>query len=145
MRRFAPVLAASLLALAACEGEPTPVICDPMLRDARASLGIGAPGPRRTTFAPPTAMTVTVLDSLTGRNLSAGARGTWVSGTQADSLYYDGGDRLTAYGPAGRYALVVQHAGYAAWGTDDVRVSAGECGPRTVQLTARLRPLGGQP
>lgn len=121
------------------------MVCDPMLRDARASISIGGAGPRPTSYAPPMALAVMVVDSLTGQNLSAGANGAWVSGTQADSLRHDFyEDRLTAYGSPGRYGVSVQHPGYMPWSLNDVRVSGGECGGvETKDVTARLRRAGG--
>jgi hypothetical protein len=135
-----PLLA---LALAACGGETLTVCNLPS-----ASLAATAAGSANTLpIAPSPALSVTVVDSVTGQDLSAGATGAFVAGgsaTYADSLRHEFGGGLTAYGPAGRYAVVVQHPGYAAWGMDDVRVRATECSVQTRQLTARLRP-GGQP
>ena len=84
-----------------------------------------------------------VVDAGTGANLVPGASAAWVSGRDAGPFV--GNDPLqttvVAYGPAGRYSVIVQHPGYAPWGRDDVRVAAGACGPRTVSLRAEmLRP-----
>ena len=134
MRRLtAPLLA---LALSACEGE-TLVQCDVPTLSLAARTPAG--GPRPLSQAAPVAVWVTVEDSATGQDLSAGARGTYVRGELADSLRHDLAGRLTAYGPAGRYSLVVQHPGYAPWGSDEVRVAADQCGPDTQEVTARLR------
>ena len=85
------------------------------------------------------ALEVTVVDAASGADLTRTARGVWVSGSYADDLFgSDIGGPLYAYGPAGRYSVIVQHAGYEAWGRDDIRVLPGECGPRTVRITARL-------
>jgi hypothetical protein len=83
---------------------------------------------------------VEVVDAATGANLVAGATGTWVTGSESGALEDQerSGQRLTAFGPAGRYGVVVQHAGYAAWGRDNVRVNRGRCGPETVTLRAAL-------
>lgn len=143
MRRltvFLPLLLATFLA--ACEEGSTLVQCDPML-SARASVQVGG-GPRHTTVAPPTALLVEVVDDVTGQDLSAGASGSFVSGTRADSLQHTDGPVLIGYGSAGRYSVVVQHPGYAPWGADDVHVAAGECGPDTEEITARLRRVAGQ-
>jgi hypothetical protein len=124
------------LALAACD-EPT-IACDPAsnaLRSVSAFRGDAAD----LSQIPPGAVHVTVVDSVTGADLSAGATGTFVTGVVADSLRHFEEGRLTAFGPAGRYSVVVQHPGYATWGADDVRVQAGECAPDAVELTARLR------
>jgi hypothetical protein len=127
--------------LAACE-EAT-ISCN--VPDALASVGVGGAGPRRLSTVAP-AVRVTVVDAATGRNVSGGATGSYVSGTVADSLRHHFPTMLVAYGPAGRYSLVVQHPGYATWGRDDVRVSTGECGELdSAEVTARLQPLGGQP
>lgn len=135
MRRltFLPLLA---LPLAACQGE-SPVIC------ALPSISAAESGPAKTSIAAPPAVVVTVQDSASGANLSPGATGAFVVGTYADSLRhgFDGG--LEAWGPAGRYALVVQYPGYAIWGVDGVQVPDDGCGPRTVGITARLQRPGG--
>lgn len=126
--------------LAACE--ETTVSCNV---DALASVSVAGVEPRRLSVAPP-AVWVTVVDSATGHNLSDGATGSYVSGAVADSLRHHVPTTLVAYGPAGRYSVVVQHPGYATWGRDDLRVSTGECGELdAAQVTARLRRLGGQP
>jgi hypothetical protein len=92
------------------------------------------------------ALEVTVVDDGSGANVSDAARGWWISGEQSRSLEGSPlGGPLLAYGPAGRYALIVQHAGYQTWGRDDIRVVPGECGPQTVQVIARLVPAGGVP
>jgi hypothetical protein len=138
MRRLtAPLLA---LALSACDGE-TLVQCDV---PASASLAARSPAgaPRALSQVPPVAVWVTVVDSATGVDLSAGASGTYVRGEIADSLRHDFTGLLTAYGPSGRYSLVVQHPGYAPWGSDEVRVPADQCGPEKQEVTARLRRAG---
>lgn len=83
---------------------------------------------------------VEVVDAVTGANLVPGATGSWVTGKESGTL----GDveltsqYLTVFGPAGRYRVTVQHAGYAGWSRDDVQVSRGACGPETVRLRAAL-------
>lgn len=128
------------LALAACDGESI-VECAPP-PNVSASLQ-PAGGPARLSQVAPAAVWVSVVDSATSLDLTAGASGTFVTGTFADSLRHDYPTVLTAYGPAGRYSVVVHHPGYAAWGTDDVRVEVDECGVEAAQVVARLRPLGG--
>lgn len=136
MRRLnlLPLLA---LSLAACDGEESPVVC------ALPSVSTTGSGPARTSIAAPAAVLVAVQDSASGTNLAPGAEGAYVVGTFADSLRHGFDGRLEAWGPAGRYALVVQYPGYATWGMDDVQVPDGGCGPRTVTLTARMQRLGG--
>lgn len=86
------------------------------------------------------ALEVSVTDAATGAGLVPGATGQWAAGGRTGSLEeVDLAARfLTAFGPAGRYRLTVQHPGYAAWVRDDVRVPGGPCGPETVALDARL-------
>lgn len=138
-----PLLALSpllLLALSACDGGTSTLCPGPLPNELRASVAIdGSGGPRRLSTVGPTAVRVTVVDSVSGRNLAQEATGTFVTGTVAGSLLRQP-PVLTAHGPAGRYTLVVNHPGYATWGTDAVRVRAGDCGPETEEVTARLRP-----
>lgn len=112
---------ALLLALAAaCDVEP-PTDCPTFLP-----------------IAPTPSLEVSVVDSVTGHSLLPGARGRWILGTATDSLYY-WGETLAGFGPAGRYAVVVEAPGYQSWARGDIRVRRGECGPVTEQVTARLR------
>ena len=118
--RFVPALALALLA--ACD-DPTQAVCPAVVVPS---------------------LEVTVVDDATGTDLTQTARGWWITGDASDALLRTGpGNPLQAYGPAGRYALIVQHDGYRTWGRDDIRVIAGECGPRTVEILARLTPAGG--
>lgn len=111
------VLAAALLS--ACDGEPT-----------GACLAVVVP-----------ALEVTVVDAEDGTELSLTARGWWVSGDYTDELVGSAlGGPLYAYGPEGRYGVIIQHEGYQTWGRDDIHVAQGRCGPRTVQVEARLEP-----
>ena len=128
------------LGLSACDGE-TIIECAPP-PDVLASLQPSG-GPARLSQAAPVAVWVSVVDSVTGADLTAGASGTFVTRTFADSLRHDYPTLLTAYGPAGRYSVMVQHPGYATWGTDDVRVEPDECGLETAQVVARLQRTGG--
>lgn len=140
MRRLIALpLLALALALAACDDEP-PTAC--FLPNASAGDLSSAGGSTLSIAALP-AVLVAVQDSVTGEDLAPGARGAFVVGTYADSLRHGWDGPLVAWGPAGRYSLVVQRAGYAIWGTNDVRVVAGDCGPRTETITARLQPAPG--
>jgi hypothetical protein len=132
MRRLLllPLLA---LAAGACD-HGDPVACTPAPNELRASAA-----PVRLDLPGPAAVWVMVVDSVTGENLTAGASGFFVTGSMADSLRHFHDDRLTAAGPAGRYSVIVEHAGYSAWGVDDVRVRAGECALQTEVVTARLQ------
>lgn len=117
LRLLRPAAALVLALLAACEEDGTgvcPAVVVPSLE-------------------------VTVLDDETGTDLTRTARGWWISDAYSDELFgSDIGGPLFAYGPPGRYSVIVQHEGYATWGRDDIRVLPGECGPRTVRLTVRL-------
>lgn len=139
-RLFCALLLA--LPLAAC-GDDVVVSCDVPDDVLRSSAPFAPAGPTRLSLTAPVAVRVTVVDSASGANLAAGAAGAFVTGSFADSLRHDGPALLTAFGPAGTYSLVVQHPGYLAWGRDGVRVRAGDCGMATVELTARLRRVGG--
>lgn len=92
------------------------------------------------------ALQVAVVDGETGANLAAGADGWWVSGTFTGPL--EDHDPTTpaitlfAYGPAGRYSVIVQHPGYRPWGRDDIRVNRGECSVETVQLRVEMQRDG---
>lgn len=114
-------LAPALALLSACDGLPT--------GGSRVCPAVVVPS-----------LEVEVVDAATGANLAGDAEGWWVTGDQAGPLMdlHVPSRFLTAYGPAGRYGVIVQHAGYAPWGRDDVRVERGECGPKTVSLRAEL-------
>jgi hypothetical protein len=87
------------------------------------------------------ALEVTVVDAEDDSELTLGAHGWWVSSDYTDELVGSAfGGPLFAYGPAGRYGVIVQREGYQTWGRDDIRVAAGRCGPRTVEIVARLEP-----
>lgn len=143
MRRLTAALPLLALALAACEES---VGCPPIAGDGvRTSAGVvPGGGPRRLSQVPAASVYVTAVDSETGRNLSDGATGSFVTGTFADSLRHELPTLLTGYGPPARYSLVVQHAGYAPWGSGDVRVTENGCGLQPAEVTARLRPAGAQ-
>lgn len=81
-----------------------------------------------------------VVDAATGANLVPGMAAGWVSGQTAGPFVGSDplGTEVVAYGPPGRYSVIVQHPGYVAWGRDDIRVAPGTCGPRTVSLRAAM-------
>jgi hypothetical protein len=132
MRRPTAAVPLLVLALSAC-GEDGVVACDRPDDTSAERL-----------FAAPFSVLVTVVDSATGNNIAATATGAFVTGTVADSLRHDFPTLLAAYGPAGRYSLVVQHPGYASWGTTRVQVGTDECGIEPATVTARLRRVEAQ-
>jgi hypothetical protein len=136
MRRLLPVLPLLAIALAACDGDDAVDGCPPVPD----LLPTGASTPREVRLPAPYAVAVEVVDSLSGENLAAGATGAWVTGSTADSLRHDLPQLLTAYGPAGRYSLIVQYPGYYLWGVNDVVVRETECGfLEEARVTARLQ------
>jgi hypothetical protein len=117
--RFLGLLSALAL-LAACDDTGTNTVCPAL------------PGP---------AVRVVVVDSATSVDLGRSATGWWVSGERSGVLeknFLQAEIDLLAYGPAGRYSIIVQEPGYQTWGRSDVRVREGECGPETVVLRAEL-------
>jgi hypothetical protein len=87
------------------------------------------------------AVRVVVVDGATDVDLGRSATGWWVSGERRGVLeksYLESKIDLKAYGPAGRYSVIVHHPGYRTWGRDDIRVRAGNCGPQTVTVLAEL-------
>ncbi|HEX6913152.1 MAG TPA: hypothetical protein VF142_22265 [Longimicrobium sp.] len=127
MRRLS-ILVPLLAAAAACDGD-NGVSCPPV----QAALGTS---PTSSVVRP--AVEVTVVDSASGNSLVPAARGAFAAGEVADSLRHAGAT-LAAYGPAGRYTVVVQVGGYLLWARDNVQVRAGDCAFETVQLTARMQ------
>lgn len=123
---------AMAMGLGACGGDPTGQGCD-----IRTLSLVAIP-----------AVVVEPVDSASGTALED-AGGWAVTGTHADSLrahvFSAEGKAVTlaAYGPAGRYSLVVRRAGYRDWAASGVRVRAGACGPETVVVRARMQPAGG--
>lgn len=94
----------------------------------------------------PPSLVIQVVDAATDQVLNAGATGTWVSGRFAGTLERQPDfpeQDFIVYGPAGRYSVVVQHAGYQPWGRDDIRVAAGECGAETEQVLVEMTRTGG--
>lgn len=141
MRRLlhaVPLLAATL---AACDGDGSDDGCPP-LPDL---LPTGASAGRELRLPAPYSVAVEVVDSINGENLAAAATGAWVTGNTADSLRHSVPGMLTAYGPAGRYTLVVHHPGYALWGVDEVVVREAECGfLEEAHVRARLQRAPGR-
>ena len=69
-------------------------------------------------------------------------------GTYADSArttVVDGAARPVgvANERAGTYDVTAEKEGFATWSRTGVTVEQGDCGPVTVELTARLHPLSG--
>lgn len=90
---------------------------------------------------PAPSLLVEVVDAASGTSLNAGASGWWISGDYRGRLernVIEPSQELAAFGPSGRYSLIVQHAGYAVWGRDDLRVRRGECGPHTLRVRVEL-------
>lgn len=96
------------------------------------------------TTDPKPTMRIEVLDAGTGAPLM-GSTGAIRDGDYDEELTsMDGSNYLWAGGVSGRagtYDVTVQREGYATWSREDVRVSANQCGVRTVDLTARLEPV----
>ncbi len=90
---------------------------------------------------PVPAVRVVVVDSATSVDLGRSATGWWVTGEHRGVLeknFLEAQIDLLAYGPAGRYSVIVQQPGYHTWGRDDIRVRDGQCGPQTVTVRAEL-------
>jgi hypothetical protein len=112
--------AAALLALGACEAISDPIVCP--------------------AYIPP-AVTVTVLDSITGANVTGGATVVLGNGTSMESrVGLPGASEVDLGGRAGTYTVTASQSGYLTWTKTGVKVEKGECGVRTVQLVARLKP-----
>lgn len=127
------LLAASVLVVAACDGE------DDLLPACPPTLGLAA--------VP--ALVVEVSDSVTGAARAHQATGTAITGSTTVSLVgppQDAVDIPTLYGfgPPGTYTVLVTRAGYAPWAVSGVRVEDAGCAPRTVTLRARLQPLAAE-
>jgi hypothetical protein len=95
------------------------------------------------------ALTVKVIDDLTGENISAGATLIARDGDFVDSVTVPVDEPVldargvsmsgTAERP-GTYDVTVRRAGFADWQRDGVQVADGRCNVLTVELTARLVP-----
>ena len=86
-------------------------------------------------------LAVTVRDSATGAPTGPGAVVTAREGAYADTARGGGPDGrfFLARERAGTYAVRVEQPGYRPWARSGVRVAAGECHVRTVELTALLQ------
>jgi hypothetical protein len=121
-----PALAAGLVS-AACERMSDPVVC----------LAV----------VPPSA-DVTVVDSLTGANVTSGASLVLRNASAVvDSVTaptpqapYTLESMGVGSGRTGTFALTVRQGGYLPWTKTGIRVERGACGAETVHLTARLVP-----
>ena len=93
---------------------------------------------------PKPTMRIEVLDASTGSPLM-GSTGTVRDGDYVEEMStLQGSNYLSAGDVSGRpgtYDVTVQREGYETWSRDDVRVSANQCGTRTVELVARLEPV----
>lgn len=118
---------AAVVALSACERAADPVLCADWI---------------------PSSAEVTVLDSLSGANLTAGS--TLVLRDAAgvvDSVSvavppapYTATSYGLGHGATGTFSLTVRHAGYREWVKGGITVKRGECGAQTVDVTARVQP-----
>ncbi len=124
----------------------------PVLLSVASMLSTAACGDSAGAVCPPVetlAVEVEVRDAQTEEFRADSARGVAQDGTYTDSLMivrYDGADMVPAalggaYGRPGTYTLRIERPGYQPWDTAGVRVIAGECGPITVHLLARLVPV----
>ena len=93
------------------------------------------------------AISLAVVDSITGANRLSGATVSARSGSFVDSQVFRDDTTLVRPGPPdaslawerrGIYVVSVSHAGYRDWTAPQVRVSGGACHPSTVHLLARL-------
>ncbi len=116
----------ALLALAACDSSTTDLICPPVYFSS---------------------VNVTAVDSVTNVNVTAGSTLVLSNATVTDSLDVPPGP-ATVVGigsGAGTFTLRVRRTGYNLWQKPGIRVESGDCGPQTVQVTAKLQPVGPSP
>lgn len=91
-------------------------------------------------------LVVYIEDAVTGQPQAEGAMAVATDGAYSESLrggVSNGVTLLALQGAserAGLYQLRVEKPGYQAWTRSNVRVLAGECHVRTVQVTAKLQP-----
>jgi hypothetical protein len=89
---------------------------------------------------------VTVLDSISGANITPGASAILRNATVADSVMAPEGSPVTVMGVGegrvGTFTLTVRKPGYQAWIKRNLKVENGRCGAQTVDVTARLKPAG---
>ena len=91
---------------------------------------------------------VTAVDSLTNVNVTAGATLVLQHSTGADSVTVPTASVTSAFvgdSRSGTFTLRVRRSGYHLWEKTGVRVEAEECGVKTVNVTARLDPIGPGP
>jgi hypothetical protein len=120
--KIALLAAASLLALAACEGASDPEVCSlPYM---------------------PASISVAVQDSISGANVTPGAKVVIREGAHADSAVGESFQVAVnvGYNRAGTYTVTVRQAGYQTWTRTGVKVADAQCYVQTVVLTARLQP-----
>ncbi|HEX9940130.1 MAG TPA: hypothetical protein VGB15_23540 [Longimicrobium sp.] len=112
----------AVLALAACEEISNPGICP---------------------AAVPPSVQVTALDSVTSANVTPGATLVLANAAGVDSVTAPTGP-ITSMGVGGNrtgtFTVRVRQTGYQLWTKSGVKVEQGDCGARTVQVTARLQP-----
>ncbi|HEU4561451.1 MAG TPA: hypothetical protein VFS20_26595 [Longimicrobium sp.] len=88
---------------------------------------------------------VTAVDSITNVNVTPGATLVLANSAGVDSFTVETGP-LTVAGVGidrtGTFTLRVRQGGYQLWEKTGIRVERGECGARTVNVTARLQPFG---
>jgi hypothetical protein len=110
-----------------------------------AALGCSDPGTCTTDVVP--GVVVEIRDAADDTPLAAGARGAVHDGAFTDSLRPHSGvgdqmvSRAAADERAGRYTVRLEHAGYADWVADGIRVEEDDCHVRTAELIARLERL----
>ena len=120
--KYALLAAVTLLALAACGRiSDFPVDCPDIV---------------------PVAVRVAAQDSITGANVTPGATLVLRDAAYSDSVVAPPVVTLVGLGGnrAGTYAVTVRQSGYLTWTKTEVKVEEGECGARTVELVARLKP-----
>src|SRR4051812_16848927 len=111
----------ALFAVAACDDDPAGVTC--------------------TSIAVP-ALTVSVLDSASGAAASAGATIIARGGTTGDSVTVPaaaGNPVPVAFQQSGTFTLAVRQTGYQPWSKSGIVVTADQCHPHTVSVSARLQ------
>jgi len=121
-------LSAALISFVSCSQPPSePVVCTALY-----AYGI----------------TVTVVDSLSGAPVGAGATVIATDGAYADTVTHHAGSANdfpfgTAGERAGTYAVTVLKSGYDAWTRSGITVTRNVCHVNGVAITAKLRPATG--
>lgn len=117
-----------------------------LLAAAAACESASDPGPVCPAVVLP-ALNVTVLDSLSGNNITPGTSLILrtAAGAVADSVVapVTPGGPLTQYGvghEGGVYSITLRKTGYYTWTKNGIQVQQESCGPKTVNLTVRLYP-----